>query len=64
MCAKIVIDNCECRHLTSAHPLTNDESKDAVWKEQMTEFNKKVEAKCGAGAKPEDFPLDLGLPVC
>ena len=63
MCAKIVIDNCECGHLTSTHPLTNDELKDAVWKEQMTEFNKKVEAKCGAGAKPEDFPLDLGLPV-
>ena len=64
MCAKIVIDNCECGHLTSAHPLTNDELKDAVWKEQMTELKKKVKAKCGAGAKPEDFPLDSGLPVC
>ena len=63
MSAKIVIDNCECRHLTSTHPLTNNESKGAVWKEQMTELKKKVKAKCGAGAKPEDFPLDLGLPV-
>ena len=56
MCAKIVIDNCECRHLTSTHPLTNDELKDAVWKEQMTEFNKKVEAKCGAGESQKISP--------